>query len=56
MKISVPNVGLSPYKLFVRATPEAPKTTQAIATVLGCLPELGDKTLAENTAYFSSST
>lgn len=45
MKISVLNVGLSPYKLFVGATPEAPKTTQAIATALGCPPELGDKTL-----------
>lgn len=38
-------VGLSPYKVFVRATPEAPKTTQSIATALGCPPELGDKTL-----------
>lgn len=45
MKISVLNVGLSPYKFFVRATPETPKITHSIATVLGCPPELGDKTL-----------
>ena len=45
MIISMLIVGLSPYKVFVRATPEAPKTTQSIATALGCPPELGDKTL-----------
>lgn len=33
----------SPFQVLVRRVQETPKTIQAIATALGCFPELEDK-------------
>lgn len=43
VKIPVPGVEIPSYELMVRKILKIPKTTQAMATALGCSPQADDK-------------
>lgn len=51
MEIPVPSAGYFLDALLFRKVPRTAKTPQVFAILLGCPPELGDKTLLLETLY-----